>query len=726
MCVLKKFRTKLFAFTLGSRLTFGSRGKMRPFQIGTGLAYALAGLVLYSGFQISAISHDRQTRLIASTAKPALGKSFDFYIRTRVLSYKQLPLTIELVASDLPSLRSPPPGLAEFPRRGVAYVSPQLAKEIASDPSLTFRLPGEISSQVIRSDGLVSPNELRAIVGVNPAVLTNDMESVGWGAVLAGYTDSFIPTSAFVLSSLLLVGLPLLLLLLVIGKLADSRKMARNRLFNLLGMDTKHRLRVESSETSILALAGGLAGGVLGMIFSSQIAEAFFGFRSFPISFHESLVIFFEVLFILVTIAILLAKLCNHGYQYVLSGKPTKNQFAAIAWKTLTGISLLSLLLIVLVGKFRPDYFLASSVVTVILVVASFGLMLGSYKVIGAILIRVTYLRHFRVMDVPIFLAARQIRMTSGEVARSSAGFFVMLIISAISISFVYDLNSLSQTPTGGLVLSMTVPKEGANGAIFKVPSKAMAYIITSSKISNSKSYASCESVSLFLGNVTTAHGGKCQNDRQYELVSSQSEAASSLGNVLISPNWKSSVLSSTSTLVTALPDVRASAHEGDLIIVSLEDGDRMDRFLSQAMKIQPLLYIDYVNIDASSSYRLPTIKRIVYSLTFVGLILGISTFYLGQLERFISRRQSRYFLSLLGTPRSVLDRSDELEFRINAWTVLALGTAVGWLVASAYLALGGHHDIFLNGVIMDLSFGSALILLGGTITKHFVSYRSS
>ena len=108
---------------------------MRPFQIGTGLAYALAGLVLYSGFQISAISHDRQTRLIASTAKPAPGKTFDFYIRTRVLSYKHLPLTIELVGSDLSNVGSFPPGLAEFPRRGVAYVSPELAKEIASDPS---------------------------------------------------------------------------------------------------------------------------------------------------------------------------------------------------------------------------------------------------------------------------------------------------------------------------------------------------------------------------------------------------------------------------------------------------------------------------------------------------------------------------------------------------------------------------------------------------------------
>src|ERR1019366_3916252 len=104
----------------------------------TGFAYALAGLVLFSSFQISAISHDRQTRLIASTAKPAPGKTFDFYIRRRVLSYKRLPLTIELVGSDLSNLRSPPPGLAEFPRRGVAYVSPQLAKEIASDPSLTF------------------------------------------------------------------------------------------------------------------------------------------------------------------------------------------------------------------------------------------------------------------------------------------------------------------------------------------------------------------------------------------------------------------------------------------------------------------------------------------------------------------------------------------------------------------------------------------------------------
>lgn len=722
MCVLKKFRTKLFAFTLGFRLTFGSRGKMRPFQIGAGLAYALAALVLYSGFQISAISNDRQARLIASTAKPAQGKAFDFYIRTRVLSYKQLPLTIELVGSDRLNASSPPPGLDEFPRRGVAYVSPQLKKEIARDPSLTFRLPGEINSQEIRPDGLVSPNELRAIVGVNPAALRSDMGSSGWGAVIAGYTDSFIPTSAFVLSSLLLVGLPLLLLLLVIGKLADSRRMARNRLFTLLGMDTGYRLRVESLETSILAFAGGLVGGLLGMIFSSQIAEAFFGYRSFPIPLRESLVIFLEVLFILVTIALLLTKLRHYGYRNALSGKPKKTQFVPFAWKILTGISLLSLVLIVLFGKFHPDYFLASSFVTVLLVVASFGLMLGGYKVIDAILTRVTHLKRFQAMDVPIFLAVRQIRMTSGLVARSSAGFLVMLIISAISVSFVYDLNSLSQTPIGGLVLSITVPKEGANGAIFKVPSKAMAYITNGSEIPHPKSYASCESVKLLVGNMMTANGEECQNNRQYDLVSSRSETTGSLGNVLIIPNWKSSVLSSTSTLVTMAPGLHTSARKGDLIIVSLENGDHSDRFISQAMKIQPLLYIDYVNIDTSSVYRLPTIKRIVYSLTFVGFLLGICTFYLGQLERFISRKQSRYFLSLLGTPRSVLDRSDELEFSINAWTVLALGTAVGWIIGSAYLALGGHHDIFFYSVIIDLGFGSALILLGRTMAKHFVS----
>ena len=188
---------RLFAFILGFRLTLGSRGKMRPFQIGAVLAYAMAALTLYSGFVVSDISNDRQTRLIATTAMPAKGQVIDFYIRTRVLSYKQSPLTIELVGSDHLDESPPPPGLENFPKRGIAYISPELRKEIAHNPSLAFRLPGVIGSQGIRPDGLVSPNELRAIIGVNPDSLRGDMASIGWGAVIAGYTDTLYTNFCF-------------------------------------------------------------------------------------------------------------------------------------------------------------------------------------------------------------------------------------------------------------------------------------------------------------------------------------------------------------------------------------------------------------------------------------------------------------------------------------------------------------------------------------------------
>lgn len=713
---------RLFAFILGFRLTLGSRGKMRQFQIGAVLAYAMAALVLYSSFLISDISNDRQTRLIATTAMPAQGVIIDFYIRNRVLSYKQFPLTIELVGSDHPDESLPPPGLEKFPSRGIAYVSPELRKEIAHDSSLAFRLPGVISSQEIRPAGLVSPNELRAIIGVNPDSLRGDMASIGWGAVIAGYTDSLIPTSAFVLSAVLLVGLPLVLLLLVIGKLADSRRIERNKLFTLVGMDSRYRLRVESTETFFLALVGGVGGGFLGITLSSQIGEAFFGFESFPVSFRSGLLIFLKVQLILISIAILLTKLRHIRYRKAYSGKSEKVNLRLTGFKILAGLSALSLMSIFLLGKIHPDYILASSFVTVLLVVSSFGLMLGSYKLIEVILIRISHLKRFQVMDLPIFLAVRQIRMTSANVARSSAGFLVILVISAISTSFLYDLNSLSQTPPEGRILSITVPKEGANGAIFKVPSKALIYIMNGSAVSNPKSFGSCESVRMLVGNLITAKGEECQNNRQYNLVSSGSEATGSTERVLVIPNWKASVLGSTSTLVTMVPDESTYAEKGDLIIASLKGTRDLDGFISRVMKIQPLLYIDYINIDTSLVYRLPLIRRIVYSLTFVGFLIGICTFYLGQLKRFFSRKQSRRFLSLLGTPRSILDESDELEFSINAWTVLVLGTVVGGIISNAYLALGGHHDIFLYGVIIDLTFGSTFILLARKMTKHLIS----
>ena len=517
-----------------------------------------------------------------------------------------------------------------------------------------------------------------------------------------------------------------MLLLLVIGKLADSRRIARNKLFALLGMDSKYRLRVESTETFFLALAGGVVGGFFGIILSSQISEAFFGYDSFPISFSNGLLTFLKVQFILSSIAILLTKSRHLRYRNAFSGKSKKLTPGLTGFKILTGLSTFSLMLIIFLGRIHPDYILAYPFVTVLLVVTAFGLMLGSYKLIGLILTRMSNLKRYQVMDLLIFLAVRQIRMTSGDVARSSVGFLVVLVISAISTSFLYDLNTLYHSPPGGSILSITVPKEGATGAIFKVPSKAMVYIMNGSAYANPKSYGSCESVRMLVGNLITAKGEDCQDNHQYRLASSRSEAIGSIDRVLVIPTWKSSVLSSTSTLITTIPNESAHAEKGDLIIALLKGTKDLDRYISLVMKIQPLLYIDYTNVDTSSVYRLPIIRRIVYSMTFVGLLIGICIFYLGQLERLFSRKQSRHFLLLLGTPRSILDQSDELEFSINAWTVLVLGTALGGLISNAYLTLGGHHITFLYAVIFDLAFGSTFILLARGTTKHFVSYSLS
>jgi hypothetical protein len=190
-------------------------------------------------------------------------------------TYGDQPLTRVDVAATGP--RSPlPPGLERLPRAGQYYVSPALARLLASIPAdvLSARFPGR-QVGIIGERGLTSPDALIAVVGRTPSQLSRTAGAFKVRSIEAAPKQHDYTQFYRIVLGLGAIGLlvPVLVFVATSTRLAAARREERFAALRLVGATPRQVNVIASVEAGIAAVTGTLVGFACFWIFRPLVAR---------------------------------------------------------------------------------------------------------------------------------------------------------------------------------------------------------------------------------------------------------------------------------------------------------------------------------------------------------------------------------------------------------------------------------------------------------------------
>lgn len=190
-------------------------------------------------------------------------------------TYVDQPLTRIDVAATGP--RSPlPPGLERLPRAGQYYVSPALARLLASIPAdvLGARFPGR-QVGIIGERGLTSPDALIAVVGRTPSQLSRTAGAFKVRSIEAAPKQHDYTQFYRIVLGLGAIGLlvPVLVFVATSTRLAAARREERFAALRLVGATPRQVNVIASVEAGIAAVTGTLVGFACFWIFRPLVAR---------------------------------------------------------------------------------------------------------------------------------------------------------------------------------------------------------------------------------------------------------------------------------------------------------------------------------------------------------------------------------------------------------------------------------------------------------------------
>ncbi len=171
-------------------------------------------------------------------------------------------LTRLVVASPQPEARRPT-WLDDYPGPGEVVVSPRLRELIEDHPaSVGTRFPQHVI-QVIGDNGLVSPDQLIAVIGVTPEELPADTARAaeGIGLPAADYPGPDPRAIRLLaLGAAIFVIVPTIVLVATSARLSARTRQRRLAALRLVGISRRGVAFVSAIESAVLASVGGLVG----------------------------------------------------------------------------------------------------------------------------------------------------------------------------------------------------------------------------------------------------------------------------------------------------------------------------------------------------------------------------------------------------------------------------------------------------------------------------------
>lgn len=370
------------------------------------------------------------------------------------------------------------PGVTRLPDAGEVVVSPALATRLRNDPDLAVLVPGRVVG-TIKPGGLLSPDELFAYVGVERDRMADAHEGASFGSRDNLALDK--QQTGLTQSLALLVLPPVVVYLVVCGRLAAATRHRRYAALRLLGMRRRLVLRIAFLESALSGLVGGLIGILLFQLAHPALAASgLLGFSWYPDKTGFGLI---PIGLLTVAVGIASGFLGAAGLRRSLSRPIDARKDAAETrprpWLLLPLAFGLGITTYVLVAVRRPDdggarYGMSDSLTWVAIgsiMIAVVGVLVGLKPILAAVA---------GVMARPAFplamrMAGARLAMQTGVTIRLLVGLALLVLVAGVSSGVLRDLE-LRSSPSGTNysvdIDGVSVPDSGVRQKLFELPAR--------------------------------------------------------------------------------------------------------------------------------------------------------------------------------------------------------------------------------------------------------------
>lgn len=655
-----------------------------------------------------------------------------------------------VLVADVSDSAEPPPGIAALPAPGTAYLSPAAA---AANRAAGVTLAGEQVVGVVGPAGLREPGELIEYVGVEVDQLPGGgQHGAGFGRPLpTSRTLPVTPATALLIMTLLVL-LPAAVYLSACAQLSSASRGRRIAGLRLLGLEPHQAARAAGVESAVLGAAGSLVGLALYASASQILASRYApGVEVYSTDIRLTPTIAVAVIAATTVVAYGLGRWASHRVlmRPLQARHDTTDNRAS--WWPLAPLVVGSGLLLPLgfLPLINPRWRMTGPDGATLLLVggglALIGLML-SLRVITVGLARGLAASP---RSLPMRLAARRLMFEPASATRVLTGLVLLVVLASVGAAVSRDVLLVTTARTPGQaveLLASDLPDQQSRAEVFDVPSEHRFAIIPALggvDIAPPGNYGevlvgTCADARAFF----EAPLAGCRDGSSFRLVdpapanpdpvpalvpgtqlrTTEADLTVDIPQTAIEVPGAQRTTATTAVLVT---DVASIAIEWP---TSTRFALQVPTTLAALTKVRAGVHevapgarmaLRFGNTDGREAV---TFQR---GLAVIGLGLGFGlaalAFIISTIDRAMERRRNVALLLVIGLPRTLLRRAQDLQALIPLAVVLTAALVVGQLISQAYLAGSGNQEgYYFEGLLLGIAMvavATGLAVLGSRLT---------
>jgi ABC-type lipoprotein release transport system permease subunit len=380
--------------------------------------------------------------------------------------------------ADVGPAAVPAPGVARLPGPGELVVSPALAVRLLHEPELAPLVPGRVVG-TIQPAGLLSPNELFAYVGVP----RDGMADAHAGAAFGSRDNLALEKqqTGLTQSLALLVLPPVVIYLVVCGRLAAATRLRRYAALRLIGMRRGLVLRIAFLESAVSGLVGGLTGILLFRMAHPALASSgVLGFSWYPdkTGFSPAFIAFLTVVVSVISGFVGAAGL-RRSLSRPITARRDTGEARPRVWLLLPlafGLGVTTYILFAVRPPAGADVHYSMPTTMALIAIGSvvitvIGVLVGLKPIIAAV---ARMMRHPS-FALPVRMAGARLALQAGVTLRLLVGLALLVLVAGVSAGVLRDLE-LRSSPRGTSysvdIDGASVPNPAIRQKIFEVPSR--------------------------------------------------------------------------------------------------------------------------------------------------------------------------------------------------------------------------------------------------------------
>jgi hypothetical protein len=658
-----------------------------------------------------------------------------------------------------------PPGLERVPHLGEAFVSPGFDRALSVDPGARAIFPYTVVG-LISPDGLVSPDELFAVVG------TSRYDLPSGGHALAGFGIRGRPEVDLASGDLrllqlafaCLVGIPLAVFFTVVARLSAASRDRRLAALRLIGMSQRQTRRVSSIESLIVAVVGSAFGLGIYALTQARLASAGIGrLKWFPSDAGPTasvvLVCALGVPILSATVSTLASR---PAVRYALAFRRQNPPKRPSPWRLLPlGVGLAVLVGLLIASSSLPAGTGLKSPGPLIMTAAiiSTGVGLGlSFQVLGIWVAQILATRTRRIWAM---LGTRRLMFEPSSSTRVVSGLVIVVFGMGFATGLQRDARAAA-APLGRYEFyqldAQAVPSV-AREQLFAVKDVRASLVSVASVVTAPSSggegaqpvepgatvgFATCADISVFLEHVIQG----CADGVPYRLAPIEGGVEIPKSGTTFHFPIDNSDAPRTFTL--AVPDRTLPIHLLDFIALGsslLFPPDQLpDKTIPESASIDlasdsnpaavssviegitglaPLAQVRLLNDDLVTRHHSEVFQSLLNVALTLGFIIGILAFIVAALDRAVERRSNLVSLAIVGVPRGTLRAAQTVQILLPLSVGTFVAITTGKLVEQVTVGVGGYvRNWTWGGPLLALAAGSAAAALAVGATTAAVSKR--